>query len=315
MQSLGILCDARFETHDAGIGHPERPARIAAIRAALERAALLHECAAIEPRDASDEELQWVHPASYIERLRAACRDGRGYIDEPDCGIGPNSEEVARLAAGSVIQAARMVGAGQLRRAFCAVRPPGHHAERERAMGFCLYANIALAAEVFRREFGLKRIAILDWDVHHGNGTQHIFESDPSIFFISLHGHPDYLYPGSGFADEIGSGPGAGFTLNVPFLPGAGDDDYRAAFDAHVLPALARFEPQILLISAGFDAHADDPLANINLSDRAFTWMLDALAKQANKTCDGRILSVLEGGYNLDVLRRCVTEHVELLMA
>ncbi|MFO0837384.1 MAG: histone deacetylase [Phycisphaerae bacterium] len=313
MTKIGIAIDERFERHDAGAGHPERPSRLSAIRSGLERAGLLSSCRHIAPASAADASLKRVHPAAYIERVQAACRTGRTNIDEPDCGICPESESIARLAAGSVIEAARMIGRGELRRAFCAVRPPGHHAERERAMGFCLYANIALAALALREECGMQRVAILDWDVHHGNGTQHIFESDPSVLFISLHGHPDYLYPGSGFAHEQGVGAGRGFTVNLPFMPGVGDAEYRGAFNSRVIPEIDRFQPQALLISAGFDAHGDDPLGNIGLTDDMFAWMAREAAKLADRHAAGRILSVLEGGYNLDVLRRCVPEHVDIL--
>lgn len=303
-----------FEQHDPGLGHPERAARLQVIGGALERAGLLTECERIAPVAASDEFLLRLHTPEYMARVAAACRGGQRYIDTPDSGICAASEHVARLAAGGVAEAARRIGRGELRRAFCAVRPPGHHAEADRSLGFCLYNNVALAATVFREEFGLERVLILDWDVHHGNGTQHLFEQEPGVLFISLHGHPRYLYPGTGHEHETGIGPGAGFTLNCTFMPGEGDTEYRAAFTEQVIPAVENFAPQVILVSAGFDAHATDPLGCIALSDEMFDWMARQVTAWSDAYADGRVLSVLEGGYNLDVLRRCVPEHVHALL-
>jgi len=193
------------------------------------------------------------------------------------------------------------------------VRPPGHHAERDRSMGFCMFNNVALAADVIRRECGLGRVVILDWDVHHGNGTQNAFYDDPSILYISLHGHPEYLYPGTGFAEEDGAGDGRGTTLNLPFLPGAGDNEYRQAFESRVIPAICAFEPEMIIVSAGFDGHGDDPIGITALTDGMFAEMLGSVLELAERYAGGRLLSVLEGGYNLEVLRRCVAQHVTML--
>jgi acetoin utilization deacetylase AcuC-like enzyme len=236
-------------------------------------------------------------------------------MDDPDCPICEESSEIAFLVAGGVCNAARAIARGEIARAFCAVRPPGHHAERERAMGFCLLNNVALAAETLRAEFAMERILILDWDVHHGNGTQHVFESDSGVLFISLHGHPDTLYPGTGYADEVGIGAGRGFTLNLPFMPGAGDAEFRDAFLERVLPAADAFSPQFVIVSAGFDAHADDPLGNLRLQDDTYMFMCGEVLELARRCAGGRVLSVLEGGYNLAVLRRCVAQHVQMLAA
>lgn len=313
MASFGLVLDDRFKRHVTAAGHPERPQRLDAIRAALEWQGYLSQIALIEPTPIDLEVVHWLHDPAYVERLRRSCEHGRPTIDCPDSSICPESYEIARLAAGGVTEAARRIGRGELTRAFCAVRPPGHHCERDRSMGFCLLNNVALAAEVLRREAGLARILILDWDVHHGNGTQHLFEADPDVLFISLHGHPDTLYPGTGYAHERGVGRGAGATLNIPFMPGARDEDYQAAFETLVQPAVERFEPQVLLISAGYDAHADDPLGTLRLSDEAFDWMSLRALEWAGRFCGERVLSVLEGGYNLGVLRRCVAQHVHRL--
>ncbi|MEE9212001.1 MAG: histone deacetylase, partial [Phycisphaeraceae bacterium] len=202
------------------------------------------------------------------------------------------------------------VSAGHVRNAFCAVRPPGHHAEHDRSMGFCIFNNVAIAAEHLIREHGLERVAIIDFDVHHGNGTQHIFEDRADVLYISIHEHPQHLYPGTGFASETGRGPGEGTTINLPVLPGAGDDVYRRLFRQRVIPALDDFSPQVLLISAGFDACKDDPLAHVELSAEGFGWMTQQLRDAAERHCGGRLISMLEGGYDLRSLAECVAVHV-----
>jgi acetoin utilization deacetylase AcuC-like enzyme len=315
MAAVGIVLDERYRQHLTGDGHPERPARLEAIEAGLTEAGLLDSCTRIEPQPIEPALVELVHTGEYVERLQHACRDDRPFIDTPDSGICPDSYEIARLAAGGVVAATRQVASGELDRAFCAVRPPGHHAEASCSMGFCLLNNVVIAAHVLRSEFGVERIVILDWDVHHGNGTQHLFQSDPSVFYISLHGHPATLYPGTGYETETGIGPGEGYTLNVPLMPGTDDGAYRGVFEARVIPAIERFGPELTLISAGFDAHAEDPLGTLSLSDEAFAWLTRTVVELAQRNGPGGVVSVLEGGYNLGVLRRCVTEHVRLLRA
>ncbi|MCH7873135.1 MAG: histone deacetylase [Planctomycetes bacterium] len=314
MSEIGIVVDDRFKLHDTGDGHPERPARMDAVREGLAEAGLLDELPMIEATPVDMALVERIHTPAYLKRLEDACRRGDSTIDEADCTICPESFEAARRAAGGVVEAARRIGGGMLRRAFCAVRPPGHHCEADRSMGFCLMNNVAIAARVLQDEFGLARILILDWDVHHGNGTQHVFESDPSVLYVSLHGHPRALYPGSGFETETGTGAGEGFTLNIPFMPGATDRDYARAYEDKVVPRIDEFEPDCIIISAGFDAHGDDPLAPINLTDAAFDEMSRIMIDAADRHAGGRILSVLEGGYDLDVLRRCVPAHVRALI-
>jgi acetoin utilization deacetylase AcuC-like enzyme len=313
MKRLGILHDDRFKLHDTGAGHPETASRIDAVGAGLEQSDVLPAVTRIEPEPIDLALLEARHDRDYIERFRRACEAGERIIDVPDSAICPESYEIALLAAGGTVAAARRVATGEIDRAFCAVRPPGHHAERNRSMGFCMFNNVALAADVVRGECGLERILILDWDVHHGNGTQHAFYADPSVLYISLHGHPHYLYPGTGFSEELGHGDARGTTLNIPFLPGASDEDYREAFEARVVPAVRSFEPRMIILSAGFDAHRDDPVGNVSLSDGMFAEMLGQVLELAERHAQGRVLSVLEGGYNLEVLRRCVCAHVELL--
>ncbi|MFH1747844.1 MAG: histone deacetylase [Planctomycetota bacterium] len=313
MNTAGILLDERFKRHTTDPGHPEKPERLDAVQAALDSSGILEKCTLLEPVPLSDALIQLIHAHDYLVRLDAACRQAYPYIDVPDCSIGPESYDIAKLAAGGVVKAARLVAGGDLKRAFCAVRPPGHHAEHDRAMGFCLLNNIALAAAVVKSEFNLDRLLILDWDVHHGNGTQHTFDADPSVLFISLHGHPNYLFPGTGFEDETGVEAGRGYTMNIPMMPGATDEDYREAFRTRIIPAVGRFAPQMFLISAGFDGHTDDPVGNLALTDVIYRWMMETVLELADAHAEGRVLSVLEGGYNLDVLGRCVAEHVRLL--
>jgi acetoin utilization deacetylase AcuC-like enzyme len=315
MSQTALLIDPRFRRHATGPGHPEAPSRLNVIQEALQQAGLVDQCETIEPLPISDAAMQAVHTHAYLTRLDAACRQCYPYVDVPDSTICPESFEIGKLAAGGVIAAARWVASGEGRRAFCAVRPPGHHAEADRSMGFCLLNNVALAATAVREEFKLDRLLILDFDVHHGNGTQHTFDADPSVLFISLHGHPNYLYPGTGREEETGVGPGHGYTMNIPFMPGATDDDYRFAFERRIVPAVARFAPQMILVSAGFDAHEDDPLGNLSLTDTIFGWMTEQLVELSQRHTQGRLVSVLEGGYDPGVLSRCVPEHVRLLNA
>jgi acetoin utilization deacetylase AcuC-like enzyme len=315
MEKLGLLIDDRFKRHTTGGGHPERPARLDAVAEGLSQAGLLDTCVRVEPAPLSEAKIQRVHTRDYLIRIDAACRQGYPYVDVPDSAIGPESYEIAKLAAGGVVKATRMVADGELKRAFCAVRPPGHHAEADRSLGFCLLNNVALAAYTLKDEYDINRILILDWDVHHCNGTQHAFAADPGVLVVSLHGHPNYLYPGTGFEEEVGVDRGRGYTMNIPFLPGAGDDDYRRAFKQRIVPEVGRFAPQFVLLSVGYDGHADDPLGNLSLSDEIFAWMTETVVSMAEQHAGGRIVSVLEGGYNLGVLSRCVAEHVRLLGA
>jgi acetoin utilization deacetylase AcuC-like enzyme len=311
----GLIQDERFLNHRTGPGHPERPERLTAIRRALQAQSLDARCTPLpfEPID-----LEFVsrnHDPAYIDRLRTACEQGLPYIDVPDSAISPESFGIARLAAGGVIAAVDAVMRGEIDNAFCAVRPPGHHAERSLSMGFCLFNNIAIAARRLLTDHGLFRVLILDWDVHHGNGTQHSFEADPRVLFISLHGHPGLLYPGTGYAEERGVGPGRGFTLNVPILPPGREPVWRAAFCDRILPAVHEYAPQFVLISAGFDAHRADPLAPLELETESYGWMTDELIKVARLHANGRLVSVLEGGYDLDALASSVALHVSRLLS
>jgi acetoin utilization deacetylase AcuC-like enzyme len=328
---IGFCSSSRFVEHRTSPTHPERPDRIRAIHAAVRAAGMIDSPTPFpdfridlgqmpknnikladlgEPTPADDKWLRTVHSAHHIERVRHVCSVGGGVLDQGDTPVGPTSCEIALLAVGALLGCCDAVIQRRIQRAFAAVRPPGHHAEPDRAMGFCLFSNVAIAARYIQQAHGVAKVAIVDFDVHHGNGTQAAFEDDPSVLFISLHQDPRTCYPGTGYAWEVGEGAGRGFMLNIPMPPGAGDGEYADAFDSKVLPALDKFRPDVLLISAGFDAHRDDPLAQIELSEEAFERMTRMLVQAANVHCGGRVVSTLEGGYNLRALGRSALRHL-----
>ncbi len=254
-----------------------------------------------------------VHSPGHLSRLeRLQPETGIVRIDA-DTLMSSESYRVALLAVEGTLAAADGIMTGQFTNAFCAVRPPGHHAEANRAMGFCLLNNVAIAARYLQHRHGLKKIMIIDWDVHHGNGTQHIFEEDPTVFYFSIHQFP--LYPGTGRADEHGRGAGEGYTLNCPLPPGKGDDEYMTVFEKSLRPAVEAFRPDFFLISAGFDAHRDDPLANMGVTEKGFGEMTRMVKDWARVHCEGRVLSCLEGGYHLDALARSVGRHLNVYLS
>ncbi len=299
--------------HDTGPGHPERPERLQAIHEHLEKSGLLSRVKVFQPAPAERETLALVHPRDYIENIAEACAragQGRAALDS-DTIVSKDSFAAAQLAAGAAVEAAAKVSRGELSNAFCAVRPPGHHAERATAMGFCLFNNVAVAAEWLRRENLAEKVLIVDWDVHHGNGTQDIFYERGEVFYLSLHQWP--LYPGTGREDETGDGKGKGATLNVPLPPGTAEQNYLDIFYKTTEAVFKKFQPDFLLISAGFDAHRDDPLANLQLTEAGFGKMTQFAAELAESFCGGKLVSLLEGGYNLTALSASVAAHVEKL--
>ena len=309
---VGLVLDPVFADHDTGPGHPERPERVLAVVRRLRDSGIAGRCVRVEPEEIDEASIALVHDPGYVRSARETCESGAGFLDTEDTYAGPGSPRIARLAAGSLVALADRVARGELDRGFAAVRPPGHHAERGYAMGFCLYNNVAIAARRLQRDHGIERVLIVDWDVHHGNGTQHLFEDDPTVLYVSVHQRP--LYPGTGAATERGRGAGVGFTRNLPLSPGSGDAAFLAALSTTTVVDADRFRPEFVLVSAGFDAHVADPLAGLTVSTAAFAEATRVVLDVADRHAGGRLVSVLEGGYNLDALADSVAAHVETLI-
>jgi acetoin utilization deacetylase AcuC-like enzyme len=307
MTSTLLLTDPLFLRHDPGPEHPERPARLTRILELLEREPI-HGTEWRAPRPATEEELAAVHTLRLLEYLKGL--RGRHEVIDPDTVTSPDSYDAAVLAAGASVQAVEEVLAGQARNAFALVRPPGHHAEPDRAMGFCLFNNAAIAAEAARRR-GAERVLILDWDVHHGNGTQAAFWSRRDVLYMSVHQYP--YYPESGAPHEVGEGPGTGYTLNCGVRGGATDADYGAFYQDLFLPVAQAYKPDLVLVSAGFDAHHKDPLGGMMLTERGFAAMSTALKDLTESVCGGRLVLLLEGGYSLEGLSQSVHACVEVM--
>jgi acetoin utilization deacetylase AcuC-like enzyme len=303
---IAFISHPDCELHDTGTGHPESPARVRAVLDYLPTREIWQQLTQHEAPLASREQLCRVHDKGYVDAVFAAePSEGRVYLD-PDTSMAPHSLNAALRAAGSVVKAVDLVMSDGPNHAFCCVRPCGHHAEVARPMGFCLFNNVAVGARYAQDQYALKRIAILDFDVHHGNGTEDIFRDDPSVFFSSTFQHP--FYPGSGadtHSDHI---------VNVPLPAGTRGDRFRAAFEEQILPALNSFKPELLFISAGFDAHDDDPLAQLCLHEEDFAWATGKISEVADEFAQGRVVSVLEGGYSLPALARSVEAHLQAML-
>ena len=311
MSRTGFVYHPDYLEHDMGYGHPEAPQRLRAILARLEETGLMPSIVRIDPKPATDDWITQVHTNAYVKTLHTRAPK-RGHVSlDPDTSMSPGSLSAAYLAAGGVLTAVDAIMDKRVDNAFCAVRPPGHHAEADHAMGFCLINNVAVAARYFQKRHGLEKIAVVDWDVHHGNGTQHAFYEDPTVFFFSTHQYP--WYPGTGGADERGSGKGEGYTLNVPLPAGKGDAEYLEVFNRILRPALKAYRPDAVIISAGFDAHRDDPLAGMNLTEQGYRALTKVVKEIAGEHAQGRVLSCLEGGYNLAALAASVEGHLRVL--
>ena len=309
--TTGLVYDEACLRHRTSEGHPESPARLKAIAARLTEAGLMDRLVRLPARAAARRWLTTVHEAKYVDRVKAACARGEKRLDTSDTPISAGSFDAAAAGAGGVLNAVDAVMHRRVRNAFCAVRPPGHHATRDKAMGFCLFNNVAVAARYVQRKHRLEKVLIVDWDVHHGNGTQAAFYDDPSVMYFSVHQWP--LYPGTGRTTETGAGRGKGTTINVPLKAGAGDAEYRRVFTEVLLPRALAFKPDFVLISAGFDAHADDPLGGMKLTPKGFAELTRLVKRVADRCCRGRVVSVLEGGYNLPGLAASVEAHVAAL--
>ncbi len=310
-ERTGLVFDELFLSHEPQQGHPECPDRLVNILAGLRSHKLLSGLTVIEPAPAERKWLTEIHSEIYLDELRDACVRGRRLIHSPDNYICSHSYKAALAAAGGVMGAAGAVMGGRVNNAFCAVRPPGHHALRDRAMGFCLINNVAVGTKFLQKKYGIERVLIVDWDVHHGNGTQEAFYEDPGVLFFSIHRYP--FYPGSGSVQETGEKDGRGYTINVPMPPGSTDADYLQAFEERLTPAATSFQPGFVLVSAGFDAHRNDPLGGMDLTAGGYAALTRAVKRIADDSCGGRLVSVLEGGYDMQGLAESVAGHLKVL--
>jgi acetoin utilization deacetylase AcuC-like enzyme len=305
MNRTGIVRDARYMNHWMGEYHPESPERLRAIYEMLDDPGMAGRFLEIPVRTAKREEILLVHTVGFIETLAATAGQEFTYLD-PDTQTCSGSYEAALLAAGGLCQAVSMVSSGELENAFALVRPPGHHAEKGRAMGFCLFNNVAIAARFAQKVLRCKRILIVDWDLHHGNGTQHSFEEDPSVLYFSTHQYP--YYPGTGDFSEMGKGKGRGYTVNVPLPMGCGDEEYLAVYERILKPVALEFKPELILVSAGFDIYEGDPLGGMRVTPKGFAGLTRSIMDMAQACCGGRLVLTLEGGYNVEGLAGSVKE-------
>ncbi len=314
MRKTGLLFDQRYMLHETGPFHPETADRLVAVFRGLKDGGLLDKLLLIQGSPAERRWIEAVHDPAYIDSFNDACVAGRKEFQHPDNQMCCDSFDTALLAVGGVLDTAAFIMRGDIDNAFCAVRPPGHHAEHAKSMGFCYFNNIAVAARYLQHEWGVQRVGIIDFDVHHGNGTQHIFEADPTVFYYSIHQHPSFTFPGTGREFEQGSGEGFGFTKNTPVLPGQGDVEYKQLITRDLLPAFDKFAPQVILVSSGFDAHVDDEMADMRVSTEGFTWIIQTIVGLAERHCGGKLISILEGGYNLKRLPELIAGHVRVLL-
>ncbi len=307
----GFVTAPEYLTHRTRRGHPESPQRLRALLKAAEGPDFRGNLIRLPPYVPDLAFLETIHRAEYLARFRESVARGEKVFSTRDCSISPESWDVALLAAGGVMAGVDAVMNGRVDNVFCAVRPPGHHAGRSSAMGFCFLNNVAIGALYARAVYGVERIFILDWDVHHGNGTQEIFEDDPRTYYCSLHEHPTFCFPGTGRRMDAGTGPGVGFTLNLPLKPFAGDQEFLEAFEKDVVPAIDRFRPEMIFVSAGFDAHDRDPIADLMVTEKSYAHMTRRVCELADAHCGGRIVSVLEGGYDLAALSSSAAVHLK----
>jgi len=309
-----IIYSDKYLEHNLGPGHPERPERLMAIVEALRQAGIWSspKVQVMEPEPAGRDDIELAHDPEYVELIEKLSRFRKPL--DGDTPVNADTFELALLSAGGVIEAGRSTMSGKANNAFALVRPPGHHAGRAFGGGFCYFNNLAIMVERLKREFKLRRVFVFDFDAHHGNGTQDIFYDDPSVLYMSLHQDGRTLYPGTGFVHELGSGRGEGYTINVPLPPGSSDAEYAGVMSDIFLPISEQFRPELIAVSAGFDAHADDPLTGLNLWTDAYGWLMRYIVEQAEKLCKGRVVLTLEGGYSIEAIAGSAVKVVEVLL-
>lgn len=310
----GLVTDPIYLEHDTG-QHPENADRLRVILSALQADDVWEKLELITPERAERTIIEAVHDSAYIESLESQIKSGALFIGTMDCIVSKRSFEVAEYAVGGMLELSRKVSSGELKNGFGLVRPPGHHAEKAQALGFCYFNNIAVCAEYLIQQENYQRVLIVDYDVHHGNGTQHIFEDRKDVFYCSIHENPAVCYPGTGFQNETGTGEGKGYTLNVPMRSFSGDDEYIQVLEETFIPAWRDYKPDIVLISAGYDAHRDDPLARINITETTYKAYVEALCQIAAEFSSGKLVTFLEGGYNLEVIPKLALLHIKALNA
>ena len=315
MKKTGFLFDRRYMLHETSSYHPEIPERLDAIYKGINEADLFPKLTLISGSRADLKWVETVHDKDYINRFQDACVAGEKIFCHPDNQMCCETFETALLAVGGILDAVDMVMKGEIDNAFCAVRPPGHHAEKAEAMGFCYFNNVAIAARYLQLQWEITNVGIIDFDVHHGNGTQHIFEQDSSVFYYSIHEHPSFAYPGTGREFEYGSGLGYGFTKNSPALPGQGDLEYTKLIKKDLLVDFEKFRPEVILVSAGFDGHIDDDMSGIKLSTKWYSWIMEKIMELSDSYSNGRLITILEGGYSLKRLPELARNHVNVLLS
>jgi acetoin utilization deacetylase AcuC-like enzyme/formylglycine-generating enzyme required for sulfatase activity len=308
----GFVYDDIYLQHETTPGHPERPERLTAILGRLQTTGLYTRLVPITPHAAAAKWIETIHTPAYVARVKRSCEEGEPYLDSGDTPISTKSYEAAVMAAGGVLAAVDAVMRGEVTNAFCAIRPPGHHATADRAMGFCIFNNVAIGTRYVQKQYNLAKVLIVDWDVHHGNGTQAAFYDDPSVLYFSVHQYP--FYPGSGSEAEKGRGKGLNYTINVPLPRGSGDEEYVEVFEKRLRPAARVFAPDFVFVSAGFDAHEDDTLGGMRVTTEGFGRLTRIVKEIADGSCKGRLVSVLEGGYNLEGLAAAVETHLRVLV-